>query len=155
MREKAPKPLHQRLHAMLVAENNAGRITQESLGRAIGKRQESVGVYLRTGNGALDVDEADAALRHIGSSLRDFLDELPPRELPPTEKLARALASTPGLPELLRDLLDAQQTLLPALRGLAKHVAPLATERPPGRTPARRGESPEGRRTTKGPRPRR
>lgn len=140
-------PLHDQLHRALRDAWQAKRITQESLAQAIGNSQVNAGLYLRGGKaGALDLDQADAALRHIGSSLRDFLDGLPARPLTEAERLGQLLTEKPVLREvvqLLRDVPRKQlgavvrliETLvLPAL-GMSTPTTAAPTNAP---TPARR-----------------
>jgi transcriptional regulator with XRE-family HTH domain len=120
-------PLHNRLHATLREAWLSKAVTQESLARAIGKSQESVGQYLRaTKAGTLDLDEADAALHHIGSSLDAFLATMPPRPLTPTERLARELESRPEMQAVILDLLRVPRPRLGAVLALLRGVLPLA-----------------------------
>lgn len=128
---KVRGPLQARLQAELQAAWKRGGLTQESLAKAIGKKQTTVGQYLlnkRAGN--LDLDEADAALRHIGSTLADFLASVPPRELTPTEILVRQLATRPELEELVRDLIPAQRPRLRAAIVAARWVLRAASGTP-------------------------
>lgn len=100
--------LHQRLQARLQAAWKAGELKQESLSLPMQKSQRSVSAYLRgdADAGALDLDEADAALMHIGSSLAEFLADTPPRDLSREEALARSLASKPKLRDMVEALTD-------------------------------------------------
>ena len=120
-------PLHDRLHATLRTAWLNKAVTQESLAQAIGKSQESVGQYLRAVKaGTLDLDEAAAALHHIGSSLDAFLATMPPRALSPTETLARELESRPELQALITDLLRVPKPRLAAVLDLLRGVLPIA-----------------------------
>src|SRR4051794_753479 len=100
MRAKGPKPLHGRLQRVLQDAWKRNVCTQDSLARAIGKTQTSVGQYLLANDkksGPLDLDEAAAALHHIGSSLADFIAGAPPQDLTASERLARAIETLPPL----------------------------------------------------------
>lgn len=90
VKPRKEKPLHARLQALLQERWKAGAFDQVSLAKAIGKDQTTVGQYLRNGKaGPLDLDEAAAALEHIGSSLADFIAALPPRDLSAADILCR------------------------------------------------------------------
>lgn len=102
VQEKKPKPLHERLHALLQQKWRSGEFTQESLAKAVGKEQTTVGSYLRGDKaGPLDLDEADAALRHIRSSLKDFISDPayapapppPPQMSPVVVKIVNTLST--------------------------------------------------------------
>jgi transcriptional regulator with XRE-family HTH domain len=109
-------PLHERLQATLRQAWVSKAITQESLAKATGQSQENMGQYLRGGKaGALNVDQADAALRHIGSSLAEFLANVPPRELTDAEKLAQKLVLRKELREWVEGLLNVPKKQLPAV----------------------------------------
>ena len=115
--------LHQQLRALLKAATDTGAVTQESLGRAMGeKSQTSVGQYLRDERraGALDLDEAAAALHHIGSSLEDFIRGIPPRQMTPTERTAQRLELDPELEKHVRALLRVKRARLPGVLSLIR-----------------------------------
>ena len=148
MRRTWPQPLHERLQSLLQDSWRAGVFTQGSLARAIGKDQTNVGQYLRGGKaGPLNLDEADAALRHIGSSLEDFLAGIPPRPLTPTDQVLRGLAHRPVLIQLVRDMLDVPLPQLAAVIAWARTAVELAIGPPAGRTGAPRAGTTRGRRT--------
>lgn len=148
-------PVHERLKTRLRHAVAEGVCTQDSLGRAIGKTQTGVGKYLLGKGGALDVDEAAAALQHIGSSLVEFLAGMPPRTLSPTDKLVRSLEVRPELQALITDLLRVPKPRLGAVlelayAGIRAAIGPRTT--PPGGSAS--GTTPV-RRTTAGRVPRR
>lgn len=68
-------PLHCHLQALLAAAWASGVFTQAHLAEAIGKKQPTIGEYLRDTPraGTLDLDEASAALESIGVSLHAFI----------------------------------------------------------------------------------
>jgi hypothetical protein len=107
--------LHQRLTAVLAAKLRGGDVTQESLAKAVGMHQTTVSGIIKRNAGTLDLDEADAALRHIGSSLDDFLANVPPRELSDVERLARDLAVRKDLQPWVEGLLSVPGLKLPAV----------------------------------------
>lgn len=106
-------PYHQALLKLLLVKYAERAFTQESLALATGKEQTTIGQYLKpTGKaGTLDLDEADAALAHIGSSLKAFLTDpstaVTPRRTPQISPVAKQLAvALQGLPdEVLRVVL--------------------------------------------------
>lgn len=120
-------PLHQRLIALLNAKIDEGvGITQDSLARDVGMHQTTMGGILKFDKGTLDLDEASAALAHIGSSLDEFLRDAPPRELTTSERMARRLVERPALVELVTDLLHVPKTKLGHVIELVRGFAPLA-----------------------------
>lgn len=148
--------LHERLRATLLRATEAGVCTQDSLGQAMdGKSQRSVGQYLNNEAGALDLDEATAALEHVNSTLREFIDGLPPRELSRTERLARALVTRPALADLVEDLLPVPKKELSHVIDLARELGQIATRTRGAKSGGRSGGSPRAPRTTKAPKPRR
>lgn len=134
----------------------AGSFDQTSLAQAVGKDQTTIGSYLNGKKaGTLDVDEADAALRHIGSSLPDFLAHAPARELTRTDELARALLTRPELAELVEDLLPVPKTKLAHVIELARGLAHVASSRRGGRTGESNAARPPAPRTRLAPKKRR
>lgn len=122
--------LHARLHRALKAAVDARLCTQDSLGQAIAKSQESVGQYLRNAKaGPLDLDEAEAGLQHIGSSLRSFLAGDPPRTLTATDRLARELETRPQLRALVEALIPVPKPRLDEVLSAIRVLAPLAIAR--------------------------
>lgn len=87
---------HQALKRFLLTKYAERAFTQESLARATGKEQTTIGQYLKPHGraGTLDLDEADAALAHVGSSLAAFIAD--PGNVvvrrPPRSKVAADLA---------------------------------------------------------------
>ena len=120
--------LHRRLQERLHRAWRDGAFKQESLSAQMQKSQRSISQFLRGDDdaGALDLDEADAALRHIGSSLLDFLKGLPARELTDTERLAIDLDDRPHLKAFVADLLPVPKTQLGEVLDLARGVARIA-----------------------------
>lgn len=156
MRVKHARPIHDRLWTLLHAEWVRGHVKQESLGRAIGRSQESAGYYLRNQSAAaLSLDEASDALAHVGSSLTDFLAGLPPRDLDDTERLARRLANKPELLPLVEDLLDVPRPQHAAVLRLVRDVVLPAIVRPKAKNGGFQNGPTPGPRTTKGSRKRR
>jgi hypothetical protein len=135
--------LHRRLQERLHKAWREGAFKQESLSVQMEKSQRSISQYLRgtSDAGALDLDEADAALRHIGSSLKDFLSGVPPRELTETERLAIDLDERPHLRDFVADLLPVPKTqlggVLDVARGAARIAIALRGERNAGPGPER------------------
>lgn len=80
---------HRRLRSVLLEALARQAITQESLGAAVQMHQTTVGGILKKDEGTFDLDEADAALRHIGSSLRDFATD-PVSVVAPTPPVSKA-----------------------------------------------------------------
>lgn len=131
MRQKGPRPLHEQLRALLQRKWKDGELTQESLANAIEMDQTSAGHYLRGDKaGMLDLDEADMALRHINSSLMEFVND-PARVpiAPPAEKLPPVLGK---IVATLRNVRD--EEALRIVLGLAKSVRAAARrkEKQPG-----------------------
>lgn len=142
MRAKADKPLHRQLRAFLRTEWQAGRCTQESLAAAVGKSQTVIGQYLLLNDaksGALDLDEADAALRHVGSNLTDFIAGVPPRTLTETDQIAQELVTRPELVAFVKALLPVPKSRLAEVIEMASGLARLAIVRRGGRTPGSSG----------------
>lgn len=57
-------------------------VTQESLGSVVEMHQTTISGILKNDAGTFDLDEAEAMLRHVGSSLRDFVSD--PERVPTT-----------------------------------------------------------------------
>lgn len=150
-------PLHERLQKALQEATAKGTATQDSLSRATngGKTQTGFGKYLQGKGGALDLDEAEIALRHIGSSLQDFLNGLPPRELTPDEIVCRDLLHRAALLELVKALLEIKKPQLPAVLELIRTFVLPATGPHGPRTRGSRSAPTRARRTTKEPAKRR
>jgi transcriptional regulator with XRE-family HTH domain len=148
-------PLHERLQATLRQAWVSKAITQESLAKATGQSQENIGQYLRGGKaGALNVDQADAALRHIGSSLAEFLANVPPRDLSDVERLARDLAGRKELQPWVEGLLSVPGLKLPAVLELINVGVRAATGKAIAGSTGSPGAPKKGRRTTAGSRSR-
>jgi transcriptional regulator with XRE-family HTH domain len=112
--------LHKGLRATLTAAWTNGAFTQDSLCASMGKSQRSVSQYLNgeADAGALDLDEAAAALAHAGSSLPEFLASVPPRPLTRAERLGNRLEGRDDVIDLVEALLDVPPKRLPAVREL-------------------------------------
>lgn len=153
---KLKGPLHVRLQNLLHEAWVAKTITQESLAKAIGNSQENTGQYLRRGKaGALDLDQADAALRHIGSSLTSFLQQAPARELTDAERIGQMVDQRPGLRRVVELLLSVPKTRLDAVAELIRTVVLPATVGGAIEIDALPTEPKKARRTTKGSKKRR
>lgn len=87
---------HRFLVALLLRKIAEGACTQESLAGATGMHQTTISGILKRGAGTLDLDEAAAALDHIGGSLREFIAD--PEHMPTTK--------LPVLPRRLAKLLQ-------------------------------------------------
>ncbi len=120
---------HKRLIALLAEKVSAGVCTHTSLAAAVGKHHSTIGGILGKNEGTLDVDEADAALRHVGSNLTDFLATVPPRELTDVERLANVLLTRPALADLVEDLLPVPKPRLDELIELIRGLGRLASRR--------------------------
>lgn len=145
--------LHQRLQALLHHEWKQGAVKQESLSLQLAKSQNSVSAYLRgtSDAGALDLDEAAAALHHVGSSLEAFLARTPPRTLTDSERLVRALDSRPEVKALLEDLLRVPRPQLAAVLELIGNLV-VSIGRRGGQTPGSPSAPTTAARTTPEPR---
>lgn len=109
-------PYHQALVELFLRKSAEKAITQDSLGRALGKDQTWAGKYFRGISGPLDLDDADAALAHIGSSLKAFIADptlVIERPSPSSSPVAKALA------KVLQGMDDAE---LQIVLGIARSV---------------------------------
>lgn len=155
-REKRPKPLHERLHALLCKHYAAGDFDQTSLAEAIGNTQTTAGLYLRgKKSGPLDLDEADAALRHINSSLIEFLRGQPPAPMTEGEKVGKRVSVRDDLWAVVAALLDVPRTRLPVVIGQIDAGVYAATGRRLLPSDESDSEKNQAMRTTKGPKTRR
>jgi hypothetical protein len=147
---------HRELAALLnqkVAED--GGVTQASIGSAVDMHPSTVGGILRKDEGTFDLDEADAALRHVGSTLKDFVMSRPPRPLTEAEELARALETRPALRDLVKALLPVPKTRLAAVVAFVRNVGPLASGRHGGSKSGPTNGTPSAARTKSAPKQRR
>lgn len=137
---------------MLKAAVGKNGITQDSLARAMGKSQGSINHYLQNrGAGALDLDEASAALHHLGSSLMEFLKAVPQRTPTPAEEAVRALENRPELLTLIRDLQRVPKSKLSVLLDVVREVAQLASGPRRGPTGGSTPGAPQVKRTKRPP----
>lgn len=96
---------HQALKRLLLMKYAEKAFTQESLATVTHKDQTTAGQYLKAKGkaGTFDLDEADAALHHIGSSLREFIadpDLIPARRAPTmSRQMTRLWKAVAGLAE--------------------------------------------------------
>ncbi len=122
---------HARLKTLLLKalEGTAG-VTRTSLAAATEMHPSTMGGILGKDEGTLDLDEAEAALRHVGSTLADFLGGQPPRDLSGEERLCRALVARPELHAHVADLLDVPQNRLDQLFALIDGYVSMAIGRP-------------------------
>lgn len=109
---------HQRLRATLADAVQRRVCKQETLAAALEKDQTTISKYLNDKVGTLDLDEADIALRHIGSSLADFLAGQPAQPLTAIDQLARTLASKRLLLPWVEGLLRVPEKQLPGVLAL-------------------------------------
>lgn len=143
-RPEPPTPLADRLAATLKAAQPTSKFTQSSLAVAMGGvDQTTAGRLLKKGKATLD--NADAALRHIGSSLKDFVNGVPPREMTDVEKLARKVTAREDWQRLLTAVerltpweIDGAIEILRRFGSLGPPPAESADERTPGKKRARR-----------------
>lgn len=97
---------HKELLEFLIVKWGEHAFTQDSLAAVTGKEQTTIGKYLNGGDsGAFDLDEADAALRHVGSSLKDFIADPEHAVKTPPLKVSRIEAR---LSKALRGMDDSQ-----------------------------------------------
>lgn len=118
-------PYHHALRELLVSKHREKVFTQESLARATGKNQSTMGQYLRPNGtaGTLDLDEADAALDHIGSSLKAFIVD-------PAHAITRPAATlSPIAADLWEMLRRMPEDQLKVFRNLARSVQKLSSGR--------------------------
>lgn len=116
-------PYHEHLLRLLLLKYAEGAFTQESLARALGQDQKTSGNYLRGKGGALDLDEADAALRHAcNTTLKAFIAD-PARTISmPSRRPSGPLPDLLRVIDDLRENNEAIRTLLGAARGVRSAV---------------------------------
>src|SRR6185295_8131927 len=123
-------PYHRRLVQVLVQELARQDITQESLAAVLDMHQTHDGAILKRDAGTFDLDEADLALTHVGSSLKAFVAD-------PANAVTRAPAKVSpvavALAQTVRDLDDDE---LRVVLGAARAVR--ARSRRIKKRPARR-----------------
>lgn len=141
--------LNQRLQALLADAWTSGRLKQESLAHALDKDQRTISNYvnLKPVAGPLDLDEADAALRHLGSNLEEFLENAPLRDLTFQERMAQELLTRPDLAGLIEDLLPVPRPQLGDVLWLARALGRLASGKPITPSGEPQNETPEEPRT--------
>src|SRR5688572_11269257 len=105
--------------------------------------QTTISGILRRDAGTFDLDEAAAALDHVGvGTLAAFAAEAPPLPPTPATRLAGALTERPELVAFLADLLLVPKPRLAEVIELASGIARVTTGRrgvgTPGSTSARR-----------------
>src|SRR5436190_19611366 len=69
--------IHRRLVSLLKKKIADGACTQESLARATGMHQTTISGILKKDKGTFDLDEAAAALAHVGIAFGDFAKQAP------------------------------------------------------------------------------
>lgn len=147
---------HKRLVTLLDERLRAGVCTQDSLAVRVGMHQTTVSGIIRRNAGTFDLDEAAAALDHVGAgTLADFAAGVPPLEPDAVTKLAAALTERPELVAFLAALLPVPKPRLAEVIELASGIARVATARRAGRTPGSTAARRKGPRTTKARAPRR
>lgn len=149
-------PYHERLIALLARkiDENDG-ITQESVARAVGMHQTTLGGVIKRSKGTLDLDEAAAALEHIGSSLPDFIAGHEPRPFTDAERLGRVVDERPGLRRVVELLIAVPKTRLGAVADLIQTVVLPATARSSRETVGSLPSPTKAPRTKPGPKKRR
>ena len=105
------------------------RIKQISLAADLNRSQRSVSQYLRGDReaGTLDLDDAEIALRHIGSNLAAFIADQPPPQLTVSEQLARDVLARPDLLEMVRALSLLRRRELGIVRRALSQILPTLT----------------------------
>ncbi len=86
---------HHALLRMLLTKYAEKAFTHESLARDTGQDTSTVGKYLRRDEkaGTMDLDEAAAALAHVGTTLRAFVsDPANVPQQPPQKKLSQQMS---------------------------------------------------------------
>lgn len=148
--------LHKRLVTLLDARLRDGVCTQESLATRLEMHQTTVSGIIRRNAGTFDLDEAAAALDHVGAgTLADFAAGVP--ATPPTDaaRVAAVLTERPELLDFLADLLPVPKPRLAEVIELARGLSRLAIARRGGRTRESGDEIRLERRTKSAPAPRR
>jgi hypothetical protein len=139
------------LHRAVVIEKKS---SPAELAVAMGKTPRSLRLYFELGNdkaGALDLDEAEIALSRIGSSLAEFLANVPPRELSESDQLAHRIAARKDLQPWVEGLLKIPKQQLPsALSMIAVGIRAATGIAIEQNSESQRGPTPE-RRTKSGP----
>lgn len=107
---------HRLLIGVLLREMARQSVTQESMAAAVKMHQTTVGDILRQDAGTFDLDEADALLRNIGSSLVFFTADPAHAVTPPPERRSKIASQ---LHDLLLKLNDEQ---LVVVLGTARSV---------------------------------
>lgn len=121
---------HSALRALIVKARKDNLFVQESMGKAIGRDQKTISNYL-AGKRTLDLDEAEAALVHIGSTLREFVND--PANVRPVVDLSVRIRRLMTLDEFA-SLVDALSALPPeSQRKFAGQFAELVPRRRPVR----------------------
>jgi hypothetical protein len=146
---------HNRLVATIRDRIGDG-ITQESLAKHVKMHQTTVSGILKRDAGTFDLDEASAALEHVGAgSLADFVAGVPPPPVHLATRLAAALLERPKLMQLVEDLLDAPKTQHADVVELVRNLVLPAIATRGGKTRGPRIEPTAAPRTTKAPKKRR
>lgn len=130
---------HQLLRDVLRRGAAAKVYTQDSMAEDLDIDQTTVGKYLSEKGGTLDLDDANAALMHIGSSLQAFVAD--PEHIVPVAPtlpvVVRRLLKDDGFVELVGVLAGAKVDRRP---DVVRHLVSIAR----ALTPKRRGGRPGG-----------
>lgn len=124
---------HRQLVALLLEKIAEGAATQESLADATRMHQTTISGILKRDAGTFDLDEANAALNHVGGSLRSFV-------LDPAQRPAGRPPIPPEVAKLARLLKGVEAEGLKAVLATARAV----------RTASRRKDMQQGRRSGAG-----
>lgn len=120
---------HRLLQGLLADAIAAKLCTQESVAEAVESDQTTIGKYLKGKAGPMDLDEADAMLRHVGSDLKAFVSTMG-RVTPRADfdVLVHRLAAHEDFRALVTSLsaapVDRQRDALRRLAELAPALAP-------------------------------
>jgi len=113
-------PYHRLLVRWILEELARQDVTQDSLGAVVDMHQTTIGGILRKDKGTFDLDEADLALRHLGSSLKAFIADPANAVVRPPASVSAVAAE---LKETLRGLTDAQlQVILDVAKAVRARV---------------------------------
>lgn len=128
---------HERLAQWLRERIDTGQYTQESVAAAAEMHQTTLGGIIGPkARGTLDLDEAEAVLRHTGWSLKGFVTRHAPKVRPTTvyDEIVLGLKNAPELTPLVVALLALPRRRRVRVLELALSGARLATARLPAQS---------------------
>lgn len=125
---------HQLLIRVLLDALARQGLTHDSLGAVVGMHQTTVGDILKRNAGTFDLDEADAALRHVGLSLKLFIENpanaVVVEHQAPSKVRARLTETERGMTdEQLKIVLGAARAVRAGARAEKKSARPPAAGR--------------------------